>query len=286
MGGEVNLGGRQGQSSPLLWDERNQRLKVFSWELRSLESEEREWISQAIRRKCDKVIIYAKYRDVAAFQDLGYLLEGRIDGFFAGRHAYLLAKFLTPERQTSREKQRADDILHLSLTKAVYQKPYQLPCGFVMRVAGSADAEPLARLYRSIFPLYPTPIGDPEYIKNNMAQGTNLYALVEKDGEIVCAASAEIDRIGKSAELTDCATIPELQGRGLLQALFVELEEQLAARGVYYLYTLTRAVSAGMNITAAKMGYVYRGRLINNCVISTGFEDMNIWVKPLRPAWD
>jgi hypothetical protein len=34
-----------------------------------------------------------------------------------------------------------------------------------------------------------------------------------------------------------------------------------------------------MNTALARLGYRFRGRLMNNCHIMGGFEDMNIWVR-------
>lgn len=52
-------------------------------------------------------------------------------------------------------------------------------------------------------------------------------------------------------------------------------------KGIPHLFSLTRAVSTGMNMVIAKLGFEYKGRLIQNSQISGDFEDMNIWVKEL-----
>jgi hypothetical protein len=44
---------------------------------------------------------------------------------------------------------------------------------------------------------------------------------------------------------------------------------------------IARAPSFGMNITFARMGYSFAGRLINNTNIGGQFEDMNVWHKNL-----
>ena len=46
-------------------------------------------------------------------------------------------------------------------------------------------------------------------------------------------------------------------------------------------YTIARSLSYGMNITFAKMGYIYGGTLINNTNICGSLESMNIWYKHL-----
>ena len=55
----------------------------------------------------------------------------------------------------------------------------------------------------------------------------------------------------------------------------------MARRGMRTAYTIARAVSPGMNITFARLGYQFSGTLINNTQISGAIESMNIWHKPL-----
>jgi hypothetical protein len=45
---------------------------------------------------------------------------------------------------------------------------------------------------------------------------------------------------------------------------------------------MARARSFGMNMVFYQLGYEFNGRLVNNCDIHGGYEDMNIWVKDLR----
>jgi putative beta-lysine N-acetyltransferase len=106
-----------------------------------------------------------------------------------------------------------------------------------------------------------------------------LYFLVEKQGKIVSLASAEMDPKNKSAEITDCLTIPSERGKGLIKELITALEIELSYRSFQSAYTLCRAASSGINIAFASLGYAYTGRLVNSCRIGRGFEDMNIWCK-------
>jgi hypothetical protein len=62
------------------------------------------------------------------------------------------------------------------------------------------------------------------------------------------------------------------------------LEDYLIKNGIFSIFTLTRASSPGMNIIPAKHGYQYTGTMTNNCKISTGFEDINIWTKYCAPS--
>ncbi len=266
-------------------DEPNKRIKVLGYEPDRIESLNAEIEQQARQLGITKLIIYAKKADVPAFLRLGYRQEGRIDGFFNGENAQMLARFLTMERATSVAPELAEEILRICQAKAGSRVMASPPPGFSLRPAGEEDADELARLYRMVFATYPTPMDNPGYIRQTMRKNT-YYLVIETDERIVCAASAEVTPEFGSAELTDCATHPDYLGKGLLQPLFVGLEEKMRDNGVFYLYTLTRAQSHGMNVTAAKLGYHYRGRLVNNCTIYSGFEDMNIWVKPLKETWE
>ncbi|NGQ97070.1 putative beta-lysine N-acetyltransferase [Brevibacillus sp. SYP-B805] len=265
-------------------DPHNQRIRVLSYEAAAIPRLHAALLREGQQNDLHKIIMYAKKADVPALLELGYRQEGKIDGFFRGENAQMLSYFLTPERAASTAPALAEENLRLSLAKGRAERR-ELPDGYRLRDADEGDADALAALYRQVFPVYPTPMDDAAYIRKTMREGT-CYVVAETDDGIACAASAEISARFGSAEMTDCATHPAHAGRGLLQPLFAALEEKMKAKGIYYLYTLTRAQSAAMNITAARQGYAYRGRLINNCRISSGYEDMNIWVKPLKETWE
>lgn len=269
----------------LVIDRQNKRVKLHLYKQEDIDELDALLRELAQEADASKLIVYGKQADVSKWVSLGYRHEGTIDGFFRGENAYMLASYTCSERQTSTAPELAEDVLALSLSKMAPGTAKPLPSGYSMREAVPGDAKELAQLYARVFATYPTPMDDPIYIQKTMQEGTR-YMVVEHQGMIACASSAEVTERFGSAEMTDCATHPDHAGKGLLQPLFAALEQKMEVAGIYYLYTLTRAQSAGMNVTAAKMGYEYRGRLINNCTIFTGYEDMNIWVKPLRPVWE
>jgi putative beta-lysine N-acetyltransferase len=151
-----------------------------------------------------------------------------------------------------------------------------------LRSATEEDSEGISQLLTSVFPLYPVPT-TPEYIKHSIQTHEMEYFIIEsiQHKKIVSVAAAEYNHGNRSAEITDCATDPSFRGNNFTCHLINALEELLQKKDVLYLFSLTRAVSPSMNITVAKLGYRFTGTLINNCRISTGFEDMNVWVKPL-----
>lgn len=273
------------ESGDLVLDRHNRRVKLHLYDPKQIDEIDAHMRQMAMESSATKLIVYGKKADVPRWLSLGYRQEGTIDGFFHGENAQMLSAYLTEERAASPAPRLAEEILQMSLAKAVSKEPKSLPKPYSMREAAEEDAEELARLYGLVFPTYPTPMDDPAYVRKTMREGTR-YMVASSGGQIACAASAEVSTRFGSAEMTDCATHPDHAGRGLLQPLFAALEGMMEEAGIYYLYTLTRAQSPGMNVTAAKMGYSYRGRLINNCTIFSGFEDMNIWVKPLRDTWE
>ncbi|MGE5704197.1 MAG: putative beta-lysine N-acetyltransferase [Clostridia bacterium] len=266
-------------------DEQNKRVKLIAYDPNELAASVVDLERAAQEQEATKLIIYARKADVPAFLDYGYHQEGTIDGFYNGADAQMLVKYVTEERGASIAPEEAEAIVQLSLErqKGTETKTKPLPDGYELSEATEDDAQELAALYGIVFPVYPTPMDDPNYVRKTM-QASTYYCVVRSAGKIVCAASAEVDPTFGSAEMTDCATHPDHLGKGLLQPVMVALEKKMEEMGIYYLYTLTRAQSQGMNVTAAKLGYNYRGRLVNNCTIVSGYEDMNIWVKPLRPT--
>ena len=80
--------------------------------------------------------------------------------------------------------------------------------------------------------------------------------------------------------MTDCATRPDQRGGGHMAYLLHRLAQDVRKeRGITDLYTLARADEVGMNCVFGKLGYVYTGRLVNNCRMPNGWESMNVWCK-------
>jgi len=263
-------------------DPHNERIRVLAYARDSFLALHQELCEEAEHLGLGKIIVYGRQGDGEVLASAGYRQEGQIDGFFQGEHAYMHAFFLHPQRGVSAAAEAAEQVLQLSLAKSGTEASQELPEGYRLRAGTSADADQLASLYKTVFATYPTPMDDPGYIRKTMEESTYYYVVTHGE-QIICAASAEVTPRFGSAELTDCATHPDHLGKGLLQPLFAVLEEVMRQQGIFYLYSLTRAQSPGMNVTVAKSGYQYRGRLINNCKIYSGFEDMNIWVKALGP---
>ena len=261
-------------------DEFNSRIKLIQYSRNDVEALLQHLEELAKEKDIGKVLIYANPEDISFFEELGFQREGEISGFFQGNPACILSRFLEEDRALQKDEEKKDEIVEMAeRVKPIYQRPVLDP-KYQLRHAVKEDAEQLAELYQLVFKTYPTPIHDPDFIRQCMDQ--DVYFTVITDGDrIVSAASADVFPHFQCAEITDCATHPDYRGNGLLSAIIYDLELRMKEIGIAHLFSLTRAVSTGMNMVIAKLDFEYKGRLIQNSQISGEFEDMNIWVKEL-----
>ncbi len=218
-----------------------------------------------------------------AFVRHGYRREATIPGFFnAGERgdAALMAKYTDPDRRIDPDRERLAAVLAAALNQPGSEKPPPPAAPFHCRIAGKTDAVQMAKLYAAVFPTYPFPIYDPDYLVETM-ESHSLYVGIWKGETLVSLASADMDIEEKNAEMTDFATLPHHRGRRFAGFLLKTMEAAAAAEGVKTCYTIARARSFGMNITFSRAGYTYSGVLINNTNISGRIESMNIWYKGL-----
>ncbi len=214
------------------------------------------------------------------FVQAGYQEEARIPNFLAGRiDVAFLSRFRKLQRATMSVEQKAavDSVLELALAR---RRDAECRPTVETRRLLEDDTPALADLYRSVFPSYPFPIFDADYLRHTMATHIRYYGAFDGD-RLVAAASAETDAEGRNAEMTDFATAPEHRKKGLAVALLLAMESDMKDTGFLTLYTIARAVSGGMNITFARCGYAFSGTLVNNTQIAGGIESMNVWYKNL-----
>jgi beta-lysine N6-acetyltransferase len=230
----------------------------------------------------DKIFLKASRSDWQKFLGLGYMLEGILRYYFHGEDAYVLSKFRSIERVTSEHLIKESTLIENLMKTSPEYKPPPIQEGYQMVLAGEEHIPEMVRLYRRIFKTYPSPLTHPDYIYQTMHRHVLYRAFLNARGEVVSAASAEIDYENSNAELTDCATRERERGKGLMYHLLRQIEQDLLDRNIQTGYTLARAPSIGMNRVFYRLGYEYSGRLINNCDISGQYEDMNIWVKNLN----
>lgn len=258
-------------------DNFNQRIKLLYFN-KEIEKLIKMLDCLAKEYKLGKVIYIGNREKAKMLQDFGFIVEAEAEGFFRGEKGYFLSKFTTPERCKSSQAKVAENVLLKAREYMNSSYVSTLQDGYEIRNANSADIREIAALYGTVFETYPTPMDNPNYVAEVM-QNSLIFKVATQEGKIVSAASADMDVENLNAEITDCATLPNYRGKGLMDKLVAELENELQQRGYLTIYTIARSTSLGMNIVFARRSYRYGGRLVNNCHICGQFEDMNIWTK-------
>lgn len=267
-----------GYYTKVFLDTYNQRVQVIEYDGEDIDGLTTRLDYLALKNNFGKVYLKAKNDDWEKFLTHGYILEGIFKYYHNGENAYSLAKFFTKERRYSESFEKENQIIEEVSSYIPEELSIELSSGYSIRVATKEDIPELIKLYDRVFETYPIPLNQPLYLEKLME--SNVYFMViEKDGKIVSAASADYSDKYKNAEITDCATHPDERGNGLMSIIIDALEIEMKKRGIICLYSIARSLSFGMNLVFKKHKYTYTGRLTNNCNIFGKFEDMNIWVK-------
>lgn len=269
-----------GSKDPRIFlDHTNDRIKILEPGGLSVESLTR--IKEyAMEKHFGKILCNCRRNERETFLQNGFTEEGRIDGFFQGETAYCVSFFTDPNRKIAHGWDMENKILGQCFAGA-RDSVHPLEDGATIRDADHRDIPQLIRMFKEIFKTYPSPVHSADYLRHIMENKT-MFKVAEIDGEIVSVASADMDVKNKNAEITDCATKPACRGKGLLTHIIARLEKSLEEKGFHVLYSLSRATEPGINKALWKMGYEYTGRMVNNCHICGSFENMNVWVKPLK----
>jgi len=220
-----------------------------------------------------------------AFLNVGFEIEAKVPKLYLGvEDAVFLGYYLTEERRNEIRIAEFENVLSLAKRKQVSPEAVTLPqldSRFCLRKCREKDAQAMAELYRKVFLSYPYPIHDPSYIRKTMNSHVEYFG-VEVDDRLIALSSADKDTANGNAEMTDFAILPEWRGYGLAKHLLVKMEVSIQRQSIHAAYTIARATSAAMNITFARSGYQYAGRLANNANISGGIESMNVWYKSIQ----
>ncbi len=217
------------------------------------------------------------------FLDAGYAMEASIPMFYNGEEdAVFLAKYLSEDRIWINEETRYAIDNNIVLAKSKINKGVDkaLPEKYSIKQIPESDIDQLSELYKIVFPTYPFPIHDTSYLKEVMKTHVDFFGVYEGK-ELIAASSAEMDIESKNAEMTDFATNPDNLGQGLALFLLEIMNKYIKNKGFPTAFTIARAMSPGMNITFAKLGYKFSGTLFNNTNISGSIESMNVWYKHL-----
>ncbi|WP_147819058.1 putative beta-lysine N-acetyltransferase [Salidesulfovibrio onnuriiensis] len=217
--------------------------------------------------------------EAAHFAARGFIDEARVPGMYKGKCAgYFMSKYLDQNRAVPKDIGRITRVLDCADRKSPTPKD-EIDTHGVVRLK-QENAGELAALYDAVFESYPFPIQDPAYIRQAMRDHVIFFGIVE-DGRIVAAASAELDKSWRCAEMTDFATLPDHRGRGGAGKLLARMEKSMQPLNIRTAYTIARAESFGMNIVFARAGYSFGGTLHNNTQIGGKLESMNVWHKEI-----
>lgn len=236
-------------------------------------------IRYASEKGLEKIMVTCHEQNRAVFEDAGFNLRAVVRGFFKGKDAFFLTAFTDGEREVPMYEEEENQIIKKCMKKKPGYKPRIKE--FTVRYCNEEDIPQMINLFKTVFETYPTRIFDANYLKKQMEE-TMLYIAAVEDGKIISVAAADMDNKNLNAEITDCATYPGHRGRGLLSVLIHSLEHALQKKGFMTVYSLSRAISTGVNMVFRKLGYEYNGRLINHCDICGKYEDLNVWSKRLK----
>lgn len=241
-----------------------------------------------IIEKLDKLALSQGYSKIFAkvptsakdgFVKNGYLIEAFIPKFYNGfEDVYFMGKYFTTSRMMNYRLDEIYEILSIARLKACKDLKFDLPQEFRYEICDESNVSQIVEVYRTVFKTYPFPIHDPQYIMKTMHENF-IYFSIWKNNKIISLSSSEMEIGFKNVEMTDFATLPEYRGNGFAIYLLNKMEEEMRRKQMKTSYTISRAISHGINIIFAKMGYEYGGTLLNNTNISGSLESMNVWHK-------
>lgn len=259
-------------------DHINSRVKIIELNNVSVDSITKI-INFSIEEKLGKIIYNCNYKYLKTLLEVGFQIEGIIDGYFKGTDGFCMSYFIDENRRILTDNLLKNSFLKQNLS-TVPTDGYNPNCSYIIRTATEGDVKEMTKLFSKVFTSYPTPVYDEDYLKNTMQEKV-LYKIAIDNEKIISIASADMDMDNLNAEITDCATNENYRGKGTLSALVHSLELELKGRGLMTLYSLCRSINPGINFVLKKHNYSFRGRLLNNCNICGDFEDMNVWVKSI-----
>jgi beta-lysine N6-acetyltransferase len=231
--------------------------------------------------------IFAKVPEwaVAEAKKIGYVIEAKIpDLFNNSTDGFFLGKFLDISREKIREDtyeeiRRVDEKFQYYTNNPITPS-FHIQTDLTLTKLTEDDASTLAKLYGKIFETYPFPIYDESYLKIMMKDHVNYYG-IKDGGFLVAASAAEMNLTNRFVEMTDFATLPEKRGNNYAFYLLQYMEQEMKKKKMKTAFTISRAISYGMNITFAKAGYTHAGLLKNNTAIAGNLENMNVLYKKI-----
>ncbi|MBW6410731.1 putative beta-lysine N-acetyltransferase [Clostridium weizhouense] len=261
-------------------DYTNKRIKIIDFNNISIKNI-KNIMSFCIQENLSKILCNTDIENLKFFFEAGFDLEGKIEGYFKGKDAFLMSYFINNKRRIYNNIDEKNLILNKCLDLENTYNNNINNSAYDIRDANENDIKEIVKLFSNVFSTYPSPVYDEEFLRQTMNKKV-LYKVATDNGKVIAIASADMDKKNLNAEITDCATYPEYRGKGILSNIVHLLELDLKSKGFIALYSLARSINPGINFVLSKHNYKFRGKLINNCNICGNFEDMNVWVKNIN----
>ncbi len=233
------------------------------------------------KNKYSKIIakVPEKYKEI--FINKGYVEEANIPNFYYGKENMMfLAKYYQLDRKINHQKAKIENILKTALKKLHFNSLIN-DKQLTYKQLSEKNITDMAGVYKKVFKTYPFPIFEEDYLKNSLENDV-IYFGAFKNNVLVGISSCEINYQKSYVEMTDFAILEKFRGNHISLYLLNIMEEEMIKQGIKKAYTMARALSYGMNITFAKMGYAFTGTVINNANIFGEIESLNIWHKDLK----
>ncbi|MFO7819972.1 MAG: putative beta-lysine N-acetyltransferase [Halanaerobacter sp.] len=256
----------------------NKRIVIKDYSGQNIEKLTSRLIKSAQKNNYTKIWVKAYRDDAEKFSQSGFEKEALIDSYYSQDDAVSMAYYLSSGREEVVDFEEEEKIIKKLSKEERKDNRLTLTEEYKFKLAEERDLERLAALYDEVFDSYPYPIDKVDYLRRMLTEDV-IYGLIYEGDKLVAAASAETVPQEKNSEMTDFATLPEYQGQGLASYLLEQLEDILKDKDYNCLYTIARAKVFGINKLFSRAGYEYKGRLIQNCNIGGGLEDMNLWCK-------
>jgi putative beta-lysine N-acetyltransferase len=136
----------------------------------------------AIKNQYSKIFAKIPESHIGSFIDAGFKQEAAIPGFYNGKeNVVFLAKFLSEGRMKvdSQIQEVIDKNIEVAKSKAGKGVDKILPEKYFLKQIPEQDIDQLAALYKVVFPTYPFPIHDPDYLKEVMATHVDFFGVYE-----------------------------------------------------------------------------------------------------------
>jgi len=221
-----------------------------------------------------KVVAKVPERHRQAFADEGYVTEATVASMMDGEDGHFMSLFIDMMRKAPLSEKEAQIIRKSQASRKAPRQAHE-----VVELEPK-DAREMARLMEEVFPSYPFPMSNPDYILHCMSDDVCYYG-IKKKGKLVAMGAAEMDSANSCVEMTDLATRSSHRGMGMSSSLLMHMEERMAERGYRVSYTIARSASMGINMVFGRAGHRYGGTLSLNTNISGRMEHMNVWHKRL-----